>query len=529
MDRTHKKTLALWLYAIYFAILIAAISLGNTLGLATLATEAFQRGWFIVASDTHIEDISLKSSTFTVGKSHVLEYDIIGEYKGNPGLIFRPVGENAFDKFSSTGAFIVKSIEGDSREAQIRVTSKYDPNFEKILTVTVEKKYPEEFTANFLSKSAGYDTYALVGVPLSVFITPADDSDYSHKDFEIIYDPEYFRLGETPNTLVPIKETPEGEEVSFTCRCPNGAYSESTPFTVKKAEAQEEFDEVRIWSDGMWRDISNVTFRSDRKYVPSFYKDGKRFFTDYDISIAEDNNEKNVPNGFIYFTDPNTSDITVSLPNGFTKTFEVNVFNELVMPEIDGADGDKMLINDTETSSFPFKFDSEAYFRNLTFEYDKKMLSLTATSDAIRLKGIREGETAFSLVLDDGEQRLVKTYTVQIESGKSTFDKIYDQAHKIMAKSLGHFLSFAVLAVFAANLFRFVETKKKSVRFLLYSSGAFAAACITEIIQSFIPSRTASFVDIIIDMLGFYIGTAAVILLVYVIKKLLRRFRRADE
>ena len=439
--------------------------------------------------------------------------------------------DDVFDNFSKTGAFKIKSIEGESIEARIRVTSGYDPDFEKIFTVTVAKKYPDEFAAHYLSLSVGHDTYAFVGVPISPYLTIPKSEEYSHKDFELIYDPEYFSLTEN-GYLMPIKETPAGEEITFTCRCPNGAYAESKPFTIQERQTEESFDEVRVWYGGKWTDISEVTFQSGKKYVPAFYKDGKRFFTGYEIEIAGNKNDEKTSQGFINFNTPDLSSLTLRLPGGFEKTFEVNVFNKLVMPEVSGkaiGEDGALYITDSATSEFTYKFGEDIYFRDLEFEYDKKALSLSASSDAIRIKGLREGETSLTLVLDDGEQRLEKTLTVYVESTRTVFEKIYDEAHNIMAKSLGHFLSFGVLAVFAANLFRFVETKRRLSLFLLYSSGAFASACITEFIQIFMPTRTARFTDIAIDMLGFYVGTAAVILAVAAVRKLRKRKIKAER
>lgn len=521
MNRTRQKNIAFLLYISYIIILIFVISFGGALGLSAAATEAFQYVLTLVAPEKHIEDVILQKDTFTVGKYHVLEYDIVGDYRGDPSLRFEPL-DDVFDSFSKTGSFKIKSIEGESLTARIRVTSGYDSDFEKILTVTVAKKYPEKFELNYLSLSAGHDTYAFVGVPISPYLTIPKSEEYSHEDFELIYDPEYFSLTEN-GYLMPIKATANGEKITFACRCPNGAYAESEPFTIQERQTEESFDEVRVWYGGKWTDISEVTFQSGKNYVPAFYKDGKRFFTGYEIEIAGNKNDKKTSQGFINFNTPDLSSLTLRLPGGFEKTIEVNVFNELVMPEVSGeamgADG-TVRVTDSAMSVLRYEFGNDVYFHNLDFEYDKKALSLTSSGGKIRLQGLREGETTLTLVLDDGEQRLEKTLTVYVESTRTVFEKIYDEAHNIMAKSLGHFLSFGVLAVFAANLFRFAETKKRLSLFLLYSSGAFASACITEFIQIFMPTRTARFTDIAIDMLGFYIGTAAVILAVAAVRKL---------
>lgn len=529
MDRKKKKTLAFWLYAAYLVILITVISVGKTMGLSNIVTEAFQQGWIKLASSTNIEDVRLHNTSFAPGKYHVLSYDVIGEYSGNPGIVFEPI-DDAFKKFTKSGTFTTKTISEESVEARIRVTSKYDPDFEKILTVTIAKTYPTEFDVKYLSLSVGYNTTAVVGVPISVYIDPKEGETYTHKSFELIYDPEYFRL-ESGNVLVPIKATPKGEKITFACRCPNGAYAESEPFSITTKTLPEEFDEVRVWYGDKWQNISEVTFGSNKNYVISLYKNGKRVYSGYEV-IVEENKTKKVLTGMLKFYDVSTSDVTVRLPGGFEKTFEVNVFNDLKLPTVSGEslrDDGTITVTDTGTTALSYKFASAMGFQDLEFEYDKKALSLTVSDKKIHLKGLKEGETELTLVLDDGEQRVTKTFTVYVESAKTIFEKIYDQAHKIMAKSIGHFTSFALLAVFAANFFRFVEMKRKWLRFLLYSSGAFAAACLTEFIQSFMPSRTAKLTDIMIDMLGFYIGTAVIVLLVFIIKKLLQRFRRGKE
>ena len=70
---------------------------------------------------------------------------------------------------------------------------------------------------------------------------------------------------------------------------------------------------------------------------------------------------------------------------------------------------------------------------------------------------------------------------------------------------------FAVLAFVSMNLFKYVTVENKLKRFLLYSLTSLSVATLTELIQLLMPSRNAGVGDVLVDMLGFYFGTLAVL------------------
>ena len=70
---------------------------------------------------------------------------------------------------------------------------------------------------------------------------------------------------------------------------------------------------------------------------------------------------------------------------------------------------------------------------------------------------------------------------------------------------------FAALACISMYLFKHLKIEGRGKRFLLYTLTALPVGIITELIQVFIPGRNPGVTDVLIDMLGFYLMTLAIV------------------
>ena len=96
----------------------------------------------------------------------------------------------------------------------------------------------------------------------------------------------------------------------------------------------------------------------------------------------------------------------------------------------------------------------------------------------------------------------------------------YDDFSGFMRKAAGHFTLFLVNAVFGMIFFYtyFDDIKRIWTSIIVSSSIGLVIAGLSEFIQLFVPGRSGTFVDVGIDFLGYVIGTAITIGVIYLIR-----------
>jgi VanZ family protein len=63
-----------------------------------------------------------------------------------------------------------------------------------------------------------------------------------------------------------------------------------------------------------------------------------------------------------------------------------------------------------------------------------------------------------------------------------------------------------------------VDEKNLLKRFIGYTMMGLPVAAITEFVQYFIPGRTGTLGDVMIDMIGYYLGTLLVVVIALIVK-----------
>lgn len=130
-----------------------------------------------------------------------------------------------------------------------------------------------------------------------------------------------------------------------------------------------------------------------------------------------------------------------------------------------------------------------------------------------------EASKAESDVISQAEADIINT----ISPGTITPEEFPNFAF-INRKVVGHFLAFAVDAVFATiSTYYFLLDKKWYKHYFVFGISlgfGFVVALISELLQIFTPGRTGSFVDVGIDMGGYALGLLIIFLILFFIKKL---------
>ena len=504
------KTLSKILYVTYSIFLILILVLDT--GIAVVAIEWAKAA---LAERKDIADVSvqLDEDELLAGRYYTPKYIPTGDFTGDAGLEFTSMNPD-YLTVSLVGAVNAKAtFDGDSLDASIKITSKYDKDFEKIVTFRFVKKYPENVNAVYYMKGYGYSAKTLyTGVPVYAYSNIlTQNPPYNMVDYTIVYDEEYFDKTED-GALIPKRETVDGETLTFKAVYGNGMTVESVSFVIKAPDnAITDVDEIRVNNS---LDDSIDLSRGSPILVYLYYK-GKHVASDYSIAFTNEDGLAMNKAGMYYFKTPGDRSVTITLPNGLSKTVLLRVRNVISAPIIEDEEIQKtrhISISGKDSQIVNYRFEDGVTYKTLTFDYDKEIIKLTPGSNRIVITPLKEGTTTVKMILDDGAERLEESFTVEVKASTSLRAKLMQNVSYWFPKFFGHGGLFLLLAFFAMNMFKHLDVDGLFARFLLYSMSGLSVAFISEFMQMFMPKRSASMTDIAIDMGGFLLGTLLVLL-----------------
>ena len=529
LNLRKKKRIAVLLYAAYATFLTLLIIFG---GDVSRAVATFVQNTLDRVNITDVVTSVKEDDVLMAGKYHYVTYTSYGDIRGDDGLEFESLTPE-YLSVSDRGRLLASAdFEGEFLIASVKITSKYDDDFEKIVSFKFTKKYPDEFQCAYFVKGQGHAVKTLyVGVPVYAFsYVPAGSSTYNVKTYDLIYDERYFDKRED-GALIPKAPTPEGEKLSFTVRYDNGAYDESSKFVIAQRAAEpDSFDTIKLGNSL----VSPEEFVAIRGYgfILLVEKDGENIPVDYTMT----HNGKTVSRtdaGHPYFNSAGDKEVTITLPNGFSKSFTIKVRNSISIPYVTDAavkESHHIKMLDTDVMTYNVKYNtSPITYEYMKFEYDESMVKITTTGRSFTITPKSHGTTTFKLVMDDGYTRLEDTYTLEIEENKDILAIIWKDVSLYVSKVIGHVGLFACLAIVSMYMFRYVYIIDPKARFSAYVMTALPIAAITEIAQLFIPGRFGRVQDVIIDMTGFFLGTAFAIVLNWIIEGIMHRNAKKKE
>ena len=498
-----KKSIAVALYVVYSVFITFFIVYGGSVSNA-LIHEAKSQLYIKDISDVEVSiptDASLIS-----GRWYYPVYTAVGKFY-DAGLQFESLDPDIMTVTKNGAVYAYNGYAGDTVIGRVRIRSQYDKDFEKIVTYRFCKLYPEIFTTSYASKSYGADGIVSVGVPVYVYSTIPADVDYNVYGYEVLYDETYFTRRED-GALIPIIPTPEGIQTSFTVRYANGAESESEPFSIfGDTQQATAIDEIRLDS----QPIGAYDMIVDRSAKITLYYRGERVHGDFAVTF-EDAADGYFNKAYdICFKNPGDKSFTVTLPNGFSESFTVSVRNRLSLPTLSDEELAKtkhITIFESELPRYYYTFPSNVTAKPINVvHHDESIAWIYATDTYFAIEPQKAGTTEFALLVSDGYEYLYMDFTLEIREDNSLSFFLIDNVGKIVAKYIGHLTLFVILSWLALNSCRYIKTKNVIFRFLRYTMCALPIAAVTEYWQTFLPQRTGSVEDVLVDMGSYYFGT----------------------
>lgn len=164
--------------------------------------------------------------------------------------------------------------------------------------------------------------------------------------------------------------------------------------------------------------------------------------------------------------------------------------------------------------------------------------TLTVTSSDTSKASVSYQGTSFTLVfLHEGDVTITingtsvhKELIFHVDKIGKINDSNRNEFSSFVRKSLGHFLLFMASSFFTSLFFiyLFKELKPKNDYFFSLPTlgGGIFIASLSEIIQYFVPGRTGSFMDVLVDLLGFIIVIGIFVLSILIRKIIKNRKQR---
>lgn len=503
------KKASIILYILYATFIVAVLTFGQELSQKAIA-------WFEEKmNEKNISDVVISldgSDELLADREYQPQYTAKGRFRGDAGLVFTSL-DTDYLAVSDSGALRANmDFEGDVLDAAIKVTSIYDDDFEKVFTFRFVKKYPENFKLTYSMSGYSDDAKVLyLGVPVYISSSVPSDCVYNVKEFDIVYDEEYFDMADDGG-LIPKKLTSSDQKLTFTIIYSNGATAKSNTFEIAEPEdVVVEVDEIRINDTS----LNEFEATSRDKFIVTFYSNGEKVDTDYTVEFSEGSDASDGAGGFS-FGSSGDNVVVITAANGFTKTVHIKIRNVIDVPKLldtELQESRYITMLDTDVKSFSYTFAKDVTYESVHYEYDGSVIQISSSPRSFTITPVGVGTTTLKLIIDDGFSRLEETYTVEIKEDERVETVITENSKTFVPKILGHCLMFAVLAFFAMNMFKYSKIRPIFVRFPVYTLTGLWVAALTEYLQTRIPNRTGRVQDVLIDMLGFFVGTLLIVVL----------------
>ena len=230
-------------------------------------------------------------------------------------------------------------------------------------------------------------------------------------------------------------------------------------------------------------------------------------------------------NGNLLFHNIGTSEITIldELSN-ISKTIKLNVYNYIKLDSdnpftITGQDLeviDNLYYSMTNgfSGKINLNFDENSTFTKVNYTSSNEKVAVIGKDGTIT--PIKVGETIIKVTCDDGMQNKIE-FEIKLKIKKQDYIKnVTDFIYKVR-KGLGHFSAFLILGIISTfTWLLFFREKKLLFSIPLNYITGFIIACVTELIQVYVPGRCGLFDDVILDFNGFLVSSSILTVLIII-------------
>lgn len=176
------------------------------------------------------------------------------------------------------------------------------------------------------------------------------------------------------------------------------------------------------------------------------------------------------------------------------------------------------------------EYDVPVYSNQTAFSSsDNNLISITEEGNQATLHILKEG-TCYISIRNTFNESINTSFKCEVFPSGVISSKDMASVETSIRKSIGHSAVFMVAQIFTyLTLYMFFYEKK----WWFYSSislgeGLFLAG-LSELIQFFVPTRSGSFIDVLIDFAGVAVGAALTFLGIYLVKKIIEKRKQKEN
>lgn len=523
------KKLSMILFVTWSILLVSILTFGAST--ASKITSYFSD--LIYGNKNELKDVEIENRQYIIGKEYVISPTIYPATCSNPDLEFTSLDPDVFKV--EDGIIIGNRLESNINIGTLLVTSKSYPEFRKEIELIFNKTYPKEASIYIYNEYGKRQDTANVYIhkPFQIVTKLTNDSGYvSEKNVQYEYDQNLFDLVSKDDTVLTLKPKYYAYQIgtpftAFTSGIKvyvNGTHIATKSVIINPWLHAEAFTNAVLSSSKYDTLQMNQNVFLNSKFFVELYNDDVLLSTPFTITSRDEEIIKVNENNELEFIKLGTASITITLNNGFSKTYNLTVRNKIEKPIIYNND----LVNDTIhiyhelSSSIDVRFENDIAYNKWSYEVIGD--SITASIDengSIVFEAQKVGESAIVITIDDGVERPISSVIkVVVDENPNAKSSILKTFGKFLAKIAGHLCFFILEAFLAYFMMIYYKTNKRNIDLIIYFGIGLTISSLTEFIQIFMPGRNPAIKDILIDMTGYLIGFGCSILFFYLIKKI---------
>lgn len=481
-----------------------------------------------------LKDVTINKTQIPIEQLIELDVTLSPDTFSSSDIIYTSLNPELFD-IKNNHYIVGKTFDGEQKSGTLLITNRLDDKFKKEVEIIFYKTYPTDIKLELLDENrlSKEDNEVYIKIPffIETNFTP-DKDDISEKEIKCIFNEEYFSCNIIEETieLIPKHEdydlNDDFSPISSTVKVlVNGNEIKSYDLTINPIQQCNSFDQIKIYKIGedLLETRNDIFVKDELSLI--LYSENKKLTTNFTIKsnnedicqITEDNKIRCLKTG--------TVTLEISLLNGYKEELNLVIRNKLGLPTYSGVnfnDNNEIIIKQETDNQLFFKFADDVSFDKITYtidsgishEYNEELNSITLT-------GNKKGSYNLVVTIDDGmEEPIVLNLVIKVIENERSFSSIISKFSRFLAKILGHMSFFVLEAILAFFMMFYYKGKNKWINALIYFGIGLFLASLTEFIQLFIPGRSGTFKDVMIDMSGYIIGFIISILFLKIIHKI---------
>ena len=491
-----------------------------------------------------LDEIIIETQEYLIERTYPINFQVVPDTHPTDDIVFTSLTPDVFE-IVDDAQIKGKRLDNDRNVGKLLITSKTEPDYKKEVELTFIKTYPTGFDF-YLSDSEHFekstnDVY--IDTPFFVNASlKSNQGGVTENKMSFNYDSEYFTVlknGYGELELIPKYQSYQiGDEfepvVTFIELVVNDKIVDSKEITIHPILHAESFDKVMFGSyPSTHMEMTNDVFVNQSFYL-ELYENGEKLRTPFEISTSDASLVRISNDGQLQFLKRGIVNITVSLKNGYSKTYQVKIRDRVVPPIVSSPamnEQGEIVVKLEMSTTVSISFPGHASFKEYTYFLDPVVSNVELNEEnKIYIEGTKIGTYNLTIYVNhDIEAPITVTYKIHVVPNENSLSQISQEFSHFLAKILGHMSFFVLQGILGILMISFYKSKNKWLNWLVILLVGLLAAWTSEFIQFFIPGRYCSIEDVTLDMFGYFVGLLIGLVIRFIFRTIKKLHKKHQE